>query len=63
MSKAASLADKLKKLPNIQQAELIPSGGGAFEVKVDGKLIFSKLQAGRFPEVGEIESKLAEFEN
>ncbi len=34
--------------------ELIPSGGGRFEVVVDGKLIFSKKQLKRHAENGEI---------
>ena len=29
---------------------LIPSGGGAFELKVNGELIYSKLQTGEFPD-------------
>lgn len=33
---------------------LVASAGGAFEVSVDGDLIYSKLQMGRFPEDGEI---------
>ena len=33
---------------------LVPSGGGVFEVTVDGKLIFSKKQRGRFPDDAEI---------
>jgi len=33
---------------------LIEGGGGAFEVVVDGSLIFSKLELGRFPETDEI---------
>jgi selT/selW/selH-like putative selenoprotein len=35
-------------------AELIESGGGVFEVRKDGKLIFSKKAIGRFPEEKEI---------
>jgi len=35
--------------------ELIASSGGVYEVKVDGKLIFSKKSLNRFPEEGEIE--------
>jgi selenoprotein W-related protein len=35
-------------------AELIKSGGGVFEVVVDGKLIFSKKQKYRFPDNEEI---------
>ena len=30
--------------------ELIPSGGGVFEVTVNGSLIFSKKQLGVFPD-------------
>jgi selT/selW/selH-like putative selenoprotein len=33
---------------------LTASGGGVFEVRVDGKLIFSKQSLGRFPEDGEV---------
>jgi selenoprotein W-related protein len=41
---------------------LIESGGGVFEVVVDGELIFSKKELGRFPEDAEILSKLREFQ-
>jgi selenoprotein W-related protein len=34
--------------------ELIPSGGGAFEVKVDGELVYSKLQTGRHTDSNEL---------
>ena len=37
---------------------MIPSGGGVFEVVVDGRLIHSKKQTGRFPERGEIVAAL-----
>ncbi len=30
--------------------ELIPSGGGCFELKVNGDLVYSKLETGRFPD-------------
>jgi selT/selW/selH-like putative selenoprotein len=29
--------------------ELVPGVGGVFEITVDGKLMFSKKQTGRFP--------------
>ena len=32
----------------------MPSGGGVFEVRLNGALIFSKKQQGRFPEEDEI---------
>jgi len=34
--------------------ELIPSDGGRFEVSLDGKLIFSKEETGRFPSNKEV---------
>ena len=33
---------------------LVPSDGGRFEVTVDDRLIYSKLQTGRHAESGEI---------
>jgi len=40
-------------------AQLIAGSGGVFDVKVDGRLIFSKKQTGRFPENDEILKLLA----
>jgi selenoprotein W-related protein len=34
--------------------KLLPGDGGCFEVSVDGTLIFSKLETGRFPENKEV---------
>jgi selT/selW/selH-like putative selenoprotein len=39
--------------------QLIKSGGGLFEVRVDGRKIFSKEQLGRFPENDEILTAIA----
>jgi selenoprotein W-related protein len=36
------------------EVELLASSGGVFEVVVDGRLVFSKKQLGRFPEEGEV---------
>ncbi len=38
--------------------KLIKSDGGVFEVVVDGKKIFSKIETGRFPEHDEIFSAI-----
>jgi selenoprotein W-related protein len=35
-------------------SKLVASGGGVFEVTVDGKTVFSKRSLGRFPDDGEI---------
>jgi selenoprotein W-related protein len=34
----------------IRELKLVPSGGGCFELSVNGELIYSKLQAGKFPD-------------
>ena len=43
---------------DISELKLVPSGGGAFEVSVNGKLIFSKLEEGRFPEPLELKQSI-----
>lgn len=48
-------AELLKEFePQIESWTLIPSGGGAFEVKVDGQLVYSKLQTGRHTDSNEL---------
>jgi len=42
----------------VKSITLIPSDGGAFEVNVDGNLIYSKLSAGRHAEAGEVKALL-----
>lgn len=43
-----------KLLPRFKTAiksyVMIPSRGGCFELKVGGKLLYSKLQTGKFPD-------------
>ena len=50
------LADELLKQFEhmIESLALIPSEGGAFEVSVNGQLIYSKLKTQRHAEQGEI---------
>ncbi len=52
------MADAIKA-ENGVKAKLIAGGGGIFDVKVDGKLIFSKHETGRFPEDNEIIRQLS----
>ena len=54
LPKASSLEVDLKS--NFPQANisLISSGGGVFEISLNGNLIFSKKALNRFPEDGEI---------
>ncbi len=38
----------------LQQLTLVPSGGGCFELTLDGELAYSKLQTGSFPDEQQI---------
>lgn len=51
MPKAVGLASiLLEHLKNrIERIEIVPSEGGVFEVSLDGKVLFSKKETGRFP--------------
>ena len=42
----------LKK--RLESLELVPGTGGRFEVTIDGKLVWSKLAKGEFPDEMEI---------
>ena len=57
LPRAAGLAAEIKKARGID-ATLIKSEGGVFDVVVDGMLVFSRKQAGRFPESSEILEKI-----
>ncbi len=47
--------DLLKKFePEIESITLIPSEGGRYEVTVNERLVYSKLQTGRHAEPGEV---------
>ncbi len=54
---AASLADELRKAFGVE-AKLVPGTNGIFDVVVDDKRVFSKSEVGRFPDPGEVTSKL-----
>lgn len=51
------MAAEVKKTRGID-ATLIKGSGGQFEVVLDGKLIFSKKQQGRFPEHSEVVNQI-----
>ncbi|MBV9863016.1 MAG: Rdx family protein [Alphaproteobacteria bacterium] len=38
------------------EVELVPGGGGVFEIAVDGHLRFSKKATGRFPSDAEVDA-------
>ena len=46
------LLSELKQ--RISSYELVPSSGGCFELTVGGKLLYSKLETGEFPDEDEM---------
>jgi len=43
------LAAKIRNAAGVEP-KLIPSGGGAFEIRVNGELLHSKLETGEWPD-------------
>ena len=53
------MGDELKK--NLgAEIELIAGSNGVFDITVDGKMVFSKFDQGRYPQVDEIISLIQE---
>ena len=46
------MADKIEAAyrGQVGKVKLVASGGGCFELSVDGELLYSKLQTGQFPD-------------
>lgn len=40
--------------PEIESIRLVPSDGGRYEISVNDKLVYSKLETGRHAEPGEV---------
>jgi len=40
------------------EVALVPGSGGVFEVRVDGELVWSRKEAGRFPESKELKQRV-----
>ena len=58
--RAAWLAQELLAALETELAgvTLVPGRGGVFDVRLDGELVFSQKEAGRFPEPGELKELL-----
>ena len=54
------MAELQAKYSGEVETELIEGDRGAFEVTLDGELIYSKLQTGRFPRYAEIPALITE---
>lgn len=57
LPRAAALAGEIKQARGLDTT-LIKGDGGTFDVVLDGNLIFSRKQAGRFPELAELLDKI-----
>jgi len=55
------LAAELRREFGVADVELIRSGGGRFEVVVNGRLIYSKAETGRHAEPGEVVAAIQSF--
>jgi selenoprotein W-related protein len=56
------MAELLKAYESdIGSVTLVPSEGGRFELTVNGKLLYSKLQTGRHSEPGEVLGLVKQF--
>jgi len=42
----------------IAELALVPGSGGVFEVRVDGDILWSRAEQGRFPELKELKQRL-----
>jgi selenoprotein W-related protein len=47
--------------PDLESLTLVPSVGGRFEVKANGRLLYSKLQTGRHADKGEVVELVRKF--
>lgn len=54
MSLINELSEDEKLHAQISSVELIPSGGGRYEITVNDELLYSKAETGRHAEPGEV---------
>lgn len=47
--------------PEIETLTLVPSTGGCFEIRVNGRLLYSKLETQRHPERNEVRQMVQNF--
>jgi selenoprotein W-related protein len=61
--RAAWLAQELLTTfsDELGEVSLVPGSGGVFEVRVDGRTVFARSQAGRFPESKELKQLLRDL--
>ncbi len=50
----------MREVAGVDDVQLIPSGGGAFEIRVQGELIHSKLQTHEWPDFDAVAQQVKE---
>jgi selenoprotein W-related protein len=60
---ASGLKSELEREFPDSTVELLESGGGVFELRVEGELVFSKKKLDRFPEKGEARKLIHSFQS
>ena len=59
LPRASSLGDELKK--NLgAEIELVAGSNGVFDISLDGNMIYSKFEEGRFPQTEDILARVKE---
>lgn len=43
---------------DLAEVALVPGTGGVFDVRLDGELVFSRTEHGRFPELKELKQRI-----
>jgi selenoprotein W-related protein len=63
MLRAAWMAQELLATfeKELGEVALVPGSGGIFEVHVDGALVWSRQQEGRFPEIKELKQRVRDL--
>ncbi len=54
------MAAKIRATAGVDSIKLIPSSGGAFEIRVNNELLHSKLQTGEWPDFDAIAREIKE---
>lgn len=53
------MAELEKRFGETVRCSLIKGDRGVFEVTADGRLVYSKMKTGRFPQLGEVADEIA----
>jgi selenoprotein W-related protein len=46
---------------DLAEVALVPGTGGVFDIRLDGQLLFSRKDAGRFPEAKEVKQLIRDL--